>query len=436
MATPTTTKKIAETKPVRTNYTPVAITAAQEKAWDMTRSALLWNCPAFSHILYTMMNPRGASDAALFTKDIETLATDGVTLMINPDYFFKHTLQERVFMTCHEILHNVFDHVGVMWLCRTRDKVSYPSGKSLPYDHETMNIAMDLVINAQLVDAKVGSYRKEWLYDTTKKVATSDDSVLDVYGKIFDPNKPKGGKGQGMGQGFDSHLDPGQGQGQDAATAQAARNPQAWKQAVAAAAEVARARGKLPSNLEKLFGALVNPQVPWQDVIQGFFNRKVGSGSYDWRRADRRLIVRDIYAPGRSGYGAGCVVVGFDTSGSIYAVPELLEKFISEVGGILQEVRPKQLFIVWCDAEVHRTDEVDELTDLISLKPVGGGGTDFNPVFDWIAENQLEPDALVYMTDGYGSFPKQEPKYPVLWADISNNPKLYPFGDVVNIPNK
>lgn len=45
----------------------------------------------------------------------------------------------------------------------------------------------------------------------------------------------------------------------------------------------------------------------------------------------------------------------------------------------------------------------------------------------------LEPDALVYLTDGHGTFPTQAPSYPVLWGNITPNYK-YPFGDVVDIP--
>jgi len=419
----------------------IPLDPAQQKAWDMTRSAMLWNCPMFTHVFYTMMNPRGKSDAAIFTREIPTLATDGTALLINPDYFFKYPLAERIFMVVHEIMHNIFNHCSLMWMFQTRGKVAYPSGKTLDYDHGLMNEAMDLVINAQLIQAKIGTYRKEWLYDPTGKTAGPDDSVIDVYGKLYKQNPPpkKGGGGGGsgkFGQGFDQHLQPGQGQGKDAQDAVNGRNPQEWKNAVAAGVAAAKAQGKMPASLEKLFGELLDPKVPWQDVIQGFFNRKVGSGSYDWRRADRQLIVRGIYAPGRSGFGAGTVVVGFDTSGSIYCVPQLLETFLSEVGGILSEIKPKQLIVVWCDARVHRHDEVDELTDLKGLKPVGGGGTSFVPVFDWIEEQGITPDCLVYMTDGDGRFPSEAPKFPVLWADISNNEKKYPFGDVVQIPNE
>lgn len=35
--------------------TLVPLTAQQNKEWDMTRSALLWSCPAFTHLLYSIM---------------------------------------------------------------------------------------------------------------------------------------------------------------------------------------------------------------------------------------------------------------------------------------------------------------------------------------------------------------------------------------------
>jgi predicted metal-dependent peptidase len=61
----------------------------------------------------------------------------------------------------------------------------------------------------------------------------------------------------------------------------------------------------------------------------------------------------------------------------------------------------------------------------------GGGGTDFRPVFDRIAEEPEPPNALVYLTDLYGSFPDQAPAYPVIWA--ANNDQTGPFGETVHL---
>ena len=172
--------------------------------------------------------------------------------------------------------------------------------------------------------------------------------------------------------------------------------------------------------------------MPWADKIAAFFARKVGSGAYDWRRADRRLVLRDIYAPGRSGHGAGVVAVAIDTSGSIICDPTLLQRFMGELAGILEDVRPKRLLVLCIDAAVHAVDEVEEASDIMTLKPKGGGGTDFRPAFDWLAKENLEVDALVYLTDGYGTFPKSAPSYPVIWGNITPTlpPTHYPFGEV------
>jgi predicted metal-dependent peptidase len=63
----------------------------------------------------------------------------------------------------------------------------------------------------------------------------------------------------------------------------------------------------------------------------------------------------------------------------------------------------------------------------------GGGGTDFRPVFDRVNKDGLDPECVVYLTDGMGSFPAVAPPYPVIWGNIYKGSK-YPWGDVVDIP--
>ena len=87
-----------------------------------------------------------------------------------------------------------------------------------------------------------------------------------------------------------------------------------------------------------------------------------------------------------------------------------------------------------CDASINVVHELHDAVDLTSIKLVGGGGTDFRPVFNWIAE-QGAPDALVYLTDGLGCFPDRAPNYPVIWGSIYE-PAVYPFGDVVQVPKQ
>lgn len=422
---------VAPAQPTRTTITECEVTNQQLRLWTETRAAFLWNCPAFSHVLYTMMAKQGSEHIAMFSKDVPYAATDGVNVIINPDTFFKLPLAERVFILAHEVMHGIWDHCAQGKRLRKLGEVRYSDGHKLPYDHGTMNKATDLVINDALIQARVGSFPAMGLHDP--KIATGDDSALDAYRKVYE-DQEQGGGGGGDGS-FDTHLEPDEGQGNSE------RNEQEWKQAVAAGMAAAKAQGKLPANLERMLGDVLDPEVDWTDKVDAFFARKVGSGGYDWRRPDRRMITRDdpVYAPGRSGHAAGTVVVAVDTSGSIAADATIIDRFFAEVGGILEDVKPKRLMVIWCDAEVHRVDEVEDAQDLRALRmqPVPGwGGTSFVPVFDHIAAEDLNPDALIYLTDGDGSFPDKAPVYPVLWGDISKQASKYPWGDVVECPIK
>ena len=436
------------------NINIVKLDAKQEKLWSDTRAALIWHCPAFSHIFYTMLQNTGKKSDAIFTDspDIPIAATDGSNLIFNvgPKGFFAFNLNQRLFIVAHEILHCILNHCNISANLRMRGKVMFSDGKELPYEGGQMNQAEDYVINAILMESKVGQFPTEGgdpkgkqlgLYDAS--IATSASNSLDVYRKIFKKD-PSGGKGGGKGNqpggsgkpGFDEHLAPGTTTGQDQQTAMNGRNKAQWDTELAAGLSAARAMGKLPSELDRALSAVLEPKVDWREQIQALFARKVGSGSYDWRRADRRLITRNIYAPGRSGYGAGTVVVGVDTSGSIGSVE--LDMFMAEMAGILEDVRPKELVIMWCDAKLHRTDYAEEATDLNHIRAKGapgGGGTSFVPVFDEIARLGLEPEALVYLTDGMGTFPRSEPKYHVIWGNIYSGAK-YPWGNVVDIPKQ
>lgn len=439
------------------NYTECALTPAEQTKWDETRTALMWQQPAFTHIFYELLLYKKGKNYALFTKDLKQpdgspgiAATDGKCIVINPEAFFKCNLMQRVFVLAHEILHCIFNHLILMHTFRKSGKIAYDDGTSLPFIHTLMNVATDLVINDLLVESKVGEFLPGGLHD--KKIVTGKDSWADAYKKLFKQAKSNSGKKPQpgdivipvQGKGFDEHLEPGTSEGKDASQAAQERNETEWQTQVAAATQLARLQGKLPAALERVLGEVLEPKVDWKEKIQSWFARKVGSGSYDFRRADRRLIVRDLYAPSKSGFGAGTVVVAGDTSGSIdYGTrpdgrPSTGQMFLAEMSGILEDVKPRELIVIWCDAAVGRVDEIAESGDLANLKdPPGGGGTDFRPVFDKIAELGIQPEALVYLTDGYGTFPSQQPNYPVIWGSITPEGGVtYPFGDVVVIPKQ
>jgi predicted metal-dependent peptidase len=420
-----------------TKFSQAALDPKHEKAWADTRVALLWHCPAFSHILYTMLDVfPGNRHIAYFTDEVPIAATDGNALFLNPQTFFKYNLNERVFICAHEIMHCILNHCVMMHGFKKTSKVPYSDGSSLEYSPELMNVALDLVINDLLIKSKIGQYNKDWLHDET--LGTKDDSAIDVYRKLYKKLSGKGGGGSGKGpagSGFDEHLQPGTSEGKDPAQAAQERNAAAakWATEVAAGMNAARVQGKLPAALDRALTEILEPKVDWREKIESLFARRLGTGSYNWRALDRRLVVRNIIAPGRSGFGADTVIVGIDTSGSIG--PKEVNMFLAEVGGILEDVRPRRVLVAWCDAKLHRVDVMDEPGDLADARhkgAPGGGGTSFIPVFEYADQLDGHIDALVYLTDGMGTFPQKAPSYPVIWGDIAGT--VYPFGDVVTIP--
>lgn len=440
------------------------LTPAQHKAWEETRAATLWSQPAFSDIWYAMCAMQGGH-LAWFTDNVPIAATDDRYMYLNPAEYFRQKLGGRVFIACHEICHSMFGHCGLLHSLVKQGHINYVDGLSLPFDADQFQIAMDFVINDILIVAKVGEIPTD--PDNPSEIMVLHDparvngnmGVLEAYRAIYKapPPSPKGGSGgpgkgaeggmqsqqggsgsnpsqgknNGSGKGgFDKHLAPGGGTGKDPNEAMSERNETEWRTAIAGAIASAKLQGNLPGNLERLFGELMAPVVDWRELLRVSITNKLGYGSGSWNHLDTQMITRGVGAPGRVTHGAGLVVVAVDTSGSVDG--PMLERLLSEVGGIISDVNPRELILVSCDAYVYDWIEIEGDLDP-ATKLGGGGGTRFEPVFERVSSEGLSPDMLVYLTDGYGSFPSKAPEYPVIWGNLTED-KAYPWGDVVFVP--
>jgi predicted metal-dependent peptidase len=140
---------------------------------------------------------------------------------------------------------------------------------------------------------------------------------------------------------------------------------------------------------------------------------------YDMLRQDRRFIQQGIYFPEMQS-NACQVAVAVDTSGSIGQ--EELKKFVGEITGILRCRGVSKMRLIACDAAVT-LDETILPTDPLPERFGGGGGTDFRPVFKLIQEDPqgLPPALIVYLTDLYGTFPKQDIGIPTIWLGVTHS---------------
>ena len=52
-------------------------------------------------------------------------------------------------------------------------------------------------------------------------------------------------------------------------------------------------------------------------------------------------------------------------------------------------------------------------------------------MFDWVEQQGVRPELLVYFTDAEGRFPEREPNYPVIWL-VKGKEKV-PWGQRIQL---
>lgn len=336
---------------------------------------------------------------------IETASCDGTSIHYNPKYVDKLPLSKVQGMLAHEVMHPAFLHHTRRG---SRDKRKW-------------NQACDYSINTILINA--GFDLPEGTYVNPAYNGMTAEHIYTLLPD--DPNDNNGG-GQNNDPGGDGGVDDSpNSQNKGGSQSQQNHEEAEWKVAVAQAAHVAKQTGHLPSDIERMMEELFEPVLPWRSILRRFMTERCND-DFSWKRGNRRFIAQGLYLPSRlSDDAMGEIVICIDTSGSV-SQKELTE-FGSEIKGIVDEVRPSKLRVIYCDSGIAHIDEFGPDDDL-QFAAHGGGGTDFRPPFKWLEENQIVPRALVYLTDGYGPFPEQEPNFPTLWC-INNHDVTPPHGE-------
>ena len=174
----------------------------------------------------------------------------------------------------------------------------------------------------------------------------------------------------------------------------------------------------------------VLPQpMPWSELLHEWLR---GSSRSGWASPFNAPVhgSTGLVCCGRRKRSAGDIVLVIDTSGSVPA--RVYDRFLKEAQSILEELRPERLHLLSVSHFVCEAVTL-ERGDTIPRSLKGGGGTAFQPAFDWVQQENLQPDVLVYLTDGVACdiSSLQAPDYPVLWVSTLCQPEHYPFGDTI-----
>lgn len=118
------------------------------------------------------------------------------------------------------------------------------------------------------------------------------------------------------------------------------------------------------------------------------------------------------------------IVIAMDTSGSCSG--EVCRRFLRETLNLLRDISGGaasfRVLALQCDTEIQKEvllESADQLDGFLrDFTPQGFGGTDFCPVFERVAQRRAEGlmprvRGLLYLSDGFGDFPREAPDYPV-----------------------
>lgn len=384
-----------------------------------SRTSLVLDHPFFGSLLFRLKDRPSTA--------VKTMATDGVSLLWNSEFVEKLNAATLAGTLAHEVMHPALHH----HLRR--------SGR----DPKRWNIACDYAINPLLLDAglklpqgvliddRFRGMSAEQIYNLLESEADSggndngDDqsdstgsgaNVTSGSDESDDPGAPE--TEGGIGQVLDAPLES-----EDSSTVE--EQAREWDIAVKQAMTVAHQAGKVPAGLDRTMAGAAEAAVNWRELLRRLWSETTVA-DYSWMRPNRRHLWRGLYLPGVVQEGVGEIVIAVDCSGSISG--RQLRLFEAEARSILEGQRPERVYVLYFDAVVQKV-EIYEAGQPISLNPVGGGGTEFAPCFEWVDERGITPQTMVFLTDLCGSFPPSAPCYPVLWATTGH--RQAPFGEVI-----
>lgn len=395
-----------------------------EQRYVEMKTGMLLHTPFFASLLLDVMSVKIGKFPG-----VETAGTNGRIIWFDEDFLAKLDLPEAVFVCCHEVAHAMWSHMprALQW------KESGLHGQ--PFRADLYNMAADYVVNDMLVNSKIGRMPKIGLLDSRFNGSMLVEDVYKELMKDFksqSQSQPSSGNGPPAPEG--SNGTPSRdGQPMDTHVYEMATIPESQlKRAIATAAHQAKAMGKMPSQLERWVGETLDPQVNWKERLRRIVVNMAGRDATTWASPHRRrLVTQRVYLPSYTGFGAGEIVCAVDTSGSMGS--KEFDAAWAEFSDIIMTCRPERVWLMSCDARVHDVHELPSYTDIYQSRPQmhGGGGTSFIPVFDKVEELGLRPAALVYFTDGMGTFPHEPPPYPVIWVMTEDGTP--PFGENIKV---
>lgn len=320
----------------------------------------------------------------VFTERVPTAATDGISILYNPNFFTSLTPPQRISLIIHETWHVALLH----------------NYRGQNHNKEIYNEAADYVINQLIKDAGQAPL-PDWLQDDIYRGMSTNEVYDLIKHKPRPPNSPN------------DILQP---SGEDTDSKDKERVEQIIMKASMAAEMQGEDPGNLPVDIQRLMDKLINPQLPWEQILGRFINDQ-SKNDYTWSRPNRRFLP-EFYLPSAYSESLEHLVFAIDTSGSV--TDDDMIAMLSEITYIKEIMKPRRMTILDCDTIIHNIHDVTNSDTIAELKFNGGGGTECAPVIEYCKKENAT--ALIYFTDLFMSEYPHPIKFPLLWI-VYNNPR-------------
>jgi len=363
-------------------------------------------------------------------EDVPTAATNGRDEYYGRAFVDGISDAQLRFVILHECYHKLFRHLTT-WK-HLHDE-----------DHRLANMACDYVINLIIRDENPDGFVElfDWICIDDAYAGMNAEEVYNIL---------KQKRQQQQQQPQDGDQDGGQGGGQGGGQEDGVLDDHDWEGAQEMSEEEqgelaeqidnairqgAITAGKMGSGGNRAIDSMMQPEVDWVDVLREFATETCRGRDYStYARPNRRYLASGRYMPSGVSEHVGELVISIDTSASI-GQPELT-KFLSEVQGVVENVNPEKIRLLYwdtkvCADEVYEADEVERLIE--STKPAGGGGTEISCVNKYLTEEQISPQAVIVFTDGYLGGDWGTWDCPVLWCILDHQAAQPTVGTAVHV---